>query len=74
MGKYCTDCAKQIEEQKKEDNSMESWNFNEVVRCAECRKKLESKSSGDFGGGFDSGFGEMSADKGKEKKGSFGGF
>ena len=55
MGKYCTDCAKEIEEKKEDNNrfpssnthNMESWNFNEVVRCGEC---LAKKGKGSFGG------------------------
>ena len=45
MGKYCTDCAKEIEKQDKQE---EMFAIGENVRCKECKAKQE-KSSG-FGG------------------------
>ena len=66
MGKYCTDCAKEIE---KESGDMMA--FSEVVRCKEC---LGTKDGGDAGfGGFgkmgDGGFGDGSID-GKKADGT----
>jgi len=46
MGKYCTDCAKEIEEQNKQEEMM---SFVEVVRCKECLAKKEKDSFGGFG-------------------------
>ena len=43
MGKYCTDCAKEIEKQSKEEAM---FAFAEIVRCKECLGK--STEGNDF--------------------------
>tara|TARA_B100000929_G_scaffold290076_1_gene282497 strand:+ start:517 stop:669 length:153 start_codon:yes stop_codon:yes gene_type:complete len=39
MGKYCTDCAKEIEKASKQE---EMFAFSETVRCKECLGKKDS--------------------------------
>jgi hypothetical protein len=54
MGKYCTDCAGEIE---KAENDMMS--FQEVVRCKKCLGAKEGSSGfGGFGKMGDGGFGD----------------
>ena len=54
MGKYCTDCAKEIEKQ-----SGDMMSFAEVVRCKECLGANERSSGfGGFGKMGDGGFGD----------------
>lgn len=54
MGKYCTDCAKEIE--KKSGDMM---SFQEVVRCKECLGTKEGDGGfGGFGQMGDGGFGD----------------
>jgi len=53
MGKYCTDCANEIE---KESGDM--MQFAETVRCKECLSTKESDSFGGFGKMGDGGFGD----------------
>ena len=57
MGKYCTDCAKEIEK----GNQDEMMAFNETVRCKECLGTAESGEGcfGGFGKMGDGGFGDF---------------
>ena len=47
MGKYCTDCANEIEQASKQEDM---FAFSETVRCKECLGKQDSfgGTSGDF--------------------------
>ena len=54
MGKYCTDCANEIE--KTDDNNMMS--FAKVVRCKACLGAKDDDSFGGFGKMGDGGFGD----------------
>ena len=53
MGKYCTDCAKEIEKV-----SGDMMSFQEVVRCKECLGTKDDDSFGGFGKMGDGGFGD----------------
>ena len=54
MGKYCTDCANEIEHSDGDD----MMSFAEVVRCKTCLKAKEGEGFGGFGKMGDGGFGD----------------
>ena len=45
MGKYCTDCAKEIEQASKQE---EMFAFTETIRCKEWLAKKDSFGGNDF--------------------------